>query len=106
MLILILGLVTLGMPSPLTSQELAAPAADAPRRVLGYYVPYDPASWFSLEAHASSLDMVAVQWVSMDACGGLTSHDDRTLHQFARAAGLQVFPSLLTLSGELNHRLL
>jgi len=73
---------------------------------MGYYVPYDPASWYSLESNASSLDMVAVQWVSLDACGGLTSHDDRTLHQFARTAGLQVFPSLLTHSGELNHRLL
>jgi spore germination protein len=76
------------------------------RRVLAYYVPYDPASWASLEARGPSIDIVAAQWVTVDACGQLASRDDQTLKRFARSHGISVFPSLLTLSGWLNHRLL
>jgi spore germination protein len=76
------------------------------RLILGYYVPYDSTSWTSLEAHADKLDMVAAQWVTIDACGNLGSRDDQTLKQFARSRGLKVLPSLLTMSGWLNHRLL
>jgi spore germination protein YaaH len=76
------------------------------RQVLGYYVPYDPTSWASLEANAGSIDVVAVQWVTIDGCGRLTSDDDQTLKQFAQARGIKVVPSLLTLSGWLNHRVL
>src|SRR3954453_18839813 len=86
---------------------VAQPAAAAPgRRVLGYYVPYDPASYASLEAQAAQIDIIAVQWVTVDACGRLTSDDDQTLKQFARARGIQVLPSLLTNAYWLNHRLL
>ena len=74
--------------------------------VLGYYVPYDATSWASLEAHPEDLDMVAAQWATVDACGGISTHDDQTLKQFAHAHGLQIEPSLLTGSGWLNHRLL
>src|SRR5216684_8272884 len=76
------------------------------RHVLGYYVPYDATSWKSLEAHSDAIDLVGAQWASIDACGGLTSRDDQTLKQFARAHGVQVLPSLITQSGWLNHRLL
>jgi spore germination protein YaaH len=50
--------------------------------------------------------MVAAQWVTVDACGNLGSRDDQTLKQLAQARGIRVLPSLLTLSGWLNHRLL
>jgi len=83
--------------------------SDAPargRRVLGYYVPYDSTSWESLVAQAASIDDVAAQWVTVDACGQLGSRDDHTLIQFAHAHGLRVLPSLLTSSATLNHRLL
>jgi hypothetical protein len=73
--------------------------------VLGYYVPYDATSWASLEEHADQLDMAATQWVTVDACGNLGSRDDQTLKQLAQARGVRVLPSLLTLSGWLNHRL-
>ena len=86
--------------------EAAPGAAAANRLVLGYYVPYDAASWASLQAHADQLDLVATQWVTVNACGGVGSSDDQTLKQFAQAQGLGVLPSLLTLSGWLNHRLL
>jgi spore germination protein len=76
------------------------------RHVLGYYVPYDATSWQSLEALGDAIDLIGAQWVTIDACGGLSSRDDQTLKQFARARGVQVLPSLLTLSGWLNHRLL
>jgi spore germination protein len=82
----------------------AAPAVE--RRVLGYYVPYDPTSWASIEAQAHLIDDVAAQWVTIDACGGLGSRDNQTLKRFAQARGIRVFPSLLTLSGWLNGRLL
>ena len=84
----------------------AAARAAETRLVLGYYVPYDPTSWSSLEANARSIDVVAAQWVTVDPCGNLASQDDRTLLQFARRNGIKVVPSLLTLSAWLNHRLL
>jgi spore germination protein len=83
-----------------------APVHATQRHFLGYYVPYDATSWKSLEARADAIDLVGAQWVTIDACGGLSSRDDQTLKQFARGRGIQVLPSLLTLSGWLNHRLL
>jgi spore germination protein YaaH len=81
--------------------------ADGPgRRVLAYYVPYDPTSWASFEAHADAIDILGVQAVTIDACGGLSSRDDPTLRRTARERGVRVFPSLLTSSGWLNHQLL
>jgi spore germination protein len=84
------------------------PAAAPPpgRTVFGYDVPYDPTSWASLQQHAAHIDYVGAQWVSVDACGNLGSRDDQTLKRFAQARGINVFPSLLTLSGPLNKRLL
>jgi spore germination protein YaaH len=76
------------------------------RHVLGYYVPYDSTSWSAIEAHWSALSMLGAQWVTVDACGNLSSRDDQTLKRFAQVRGVQVLPSLLTLSGWLNHRLL
>lgn len=76
------------------------------RLVLGYYVPYDTTSWASLQSQARSIDVVAVQWVTIDACGRLTTDDDQTLKQFAQAQGIRVLPSLLTYSGWLNNRIL
>ncbi|MCL5744183.1 MAG: glycosyl hydrolase family 18 protein, partial [Acidobacteria bacterium] len=76
------------------------------RVVLGYYVPYDPTSWASFQAHAADLDYVDAQWVTVDGCGNLGSRDDRTLIAFAGQHGVKVLPSLLTSSGWLNHRLL
>jgi spore germination protein len=93
-----------------SAQEIERPPAEARpsarRQVLGYYVPYDPTSWASLQAQAQSIDVVAVQWVTIDACGRLTSDDDQTLKQFAQSRGIRVIPSLLTYSGWLNNRLL
>jgi spore germination protein YaaH len=77
-----------------------------PPLVLGYYVPYDPTSWVSLEARAEQLDVVAAQWVTIDGCGNLGSRDDQTLKRFARSHNLKVLPSLFTLSSALNHQLL
>jgi spore germination protein YaaH len=90
------------------SGRIAAPAQAASEHalVLGYYVPYDDTSWASLQAHPEQLDVLAGQWVSIDACGGLSSRDDQTLKQFAHAHGLRVEPSLFTLSAGLNHLLL
>ncbi len=81
-------------------------AAAPERLMLGYYVPYDTTSWASLEAHADKLDVVAAQWVTVDGCGNLGSTDDQTLKRFASSNGIKLMPSLLTLSGWLNHRLL
>ena len=94
-----------GPRAPRPNEVTASPGAET-RRVLAYYVPDDPASWASLEAHAGSIDIVAVQWVTVDACGRLASSDNQTLKRFARSRGIRVFPSLLTLSGWLNHRIL
>ena len=88
-----------------TGQADAAKQA-AGRLVLGYYVPYDATSWASLGEHVDQLDMVALQWVTIDACGNLASTDDQTLKQLARQHHVKVLPSLLTLSGWLNHQLL
>src|SRR5919197_5148 len=101
-------LLALFVPVPAAAQpavDQASPPA-ARRGVLGYYVPYDPSSWASLQEHARAIDAVGAQWVTIDACGNLASRDDQTLKQFARANGIAVFPSLLTGSGWLNHQLL
>jgi spore germination protein YaaH len=74
--------------------------------VLGYYVPYDPTAWQSLQAHADQLDIVAAQWATIDACGGLTTRDDQTLKQFAHDHGLKIEPSLFTASAWLDDRIL
>ena len=109
---LVMGLVTLATVAPgSTTPEIAAatPAPGQPtqgRRMLGYYVPYDPTSWESLAANVGSLDDVAAQWVTIDACGQLGSRDDRTIKQLVQARGVRLFPSLLTSSAWLNHRLL
>jgi Glycosyl hydrolases family 18 len=96
-----LALLALVLPGP-----TAASAQAGGRRVLGYYVPYDRTSWDTLQAQAPLIDDVAVQWVTVDACGQIGSRDDRTLGQFARERGMRIFPSLLTMSEGLNHRLL
>ncbi len=74
--------------------------------VLGYYVPYDPTSWASLQAHPGQVDLVAAQWATIDGCGGLDTRDDQTLKQFAHDHGLKIEPSLFTASAWLNHRIL
>src|SRR5688572_12022186 len=89
-----------------TDAGLAEARRASSRLVLGYYTPYDPVSWASIQAQAQAVDIVAAQWVTIDGCGRLTSDDDQTLKRFARSHGIRVFPSLLTLSGWLNHRLL
>jgi spore germination protein YaaH len=104
LLVLLALLWPVPAPALLADAPLAQPGVS--RRVLGYYVPYDPTSWASLQANAQALDILGVQWVTIDACGNLASRDDQTLKQFARANGIRIFPSLLTLSGWLNHRLL
>ena len=90
---------------PVTGHPTRSQSAPV-RRVLGYYVPYDPTSWESLEANAHAIDDVAAHWVTIDACGRLGSRDNRTVQQFLQARGVRLFPSLLTLSPWLNHRLL
>src|SRR5215211_340170 len=106
---LVLGLLVAAL-LPLSAAALPAdapaPQATPGRRVLGYYGPGDPNSWTSLQANAQHIDFVAGHWLTIDACGNLTTRDDQTLKQFARATGVRIFPSLLTLSGWLNHRLL
>src|SRR5215216_5384897 len=86
--------------------QVTPASAQQQRVMLGYYVPYDSTSWTSIEAHADALDVVAAQWVTVDPCGNLGSTDDQTLKQFARDRNIKVAPSLFTLSGWLNHRLL
>ncbi|MDQ6673569.1 MAG: glycosyl hydrolase family 18 protein [Chloroflexota bacterium] len=90
----------------ITSSGRPEARAAADHLVLGYYVADDPASWMSLQAHADKIDLVAPQWVTVDACGSLGSSDDQTLKQFAQVRGVRVVPSLLTVSAWLNHRLL
>src|SRR5579859_4967711 len=82
------------------------PAPSLARLTFAYYVPDDPASWWSLRAQIDQLAFVAPQWVSIDACGNLSSRDDRTLVAFAHANGVKVVPTLPTISGWLNHRIL
>jgi spore germination protein YaaH len=91
-----------------TSPGLAQsqPGLPSSSLVLGYYVPYDPTSWASLQAHADQLDVVAAQWATIDACGGLSTRDDQTLKQFAHDRGLKVEPSLFTSSAWLDDRVL
>ena len=98
-----LAVVVLGL---LATGQAGAARQAAGRSVLGYYVPYDATSWASLAEHVDQLDVVAAQWVTIDACGNLASHDDQTLKQLARQHNVKVLPSLLTLSGWLNHKLL
>ena len=98
-LLVLAGLLVL-LPGSVAAERESRP------RVLAYYVPYDPTSWASLEAHALELDIIGAQWVSIDACGNIGSHDDQTLNRLAQTRGTEVYPSLLTLSGWLNHRLL
>lgn len=103
-------------PAPIATARAGEGGASNPRAnrgnnsgkpvVLGYYVPYDPTSWASFQAQASSLDYVAGQWVTVDSCGGIGSRDDRTLIAYADKRGVKVLPSLLTSSGWLNNRLL
>src|SRR3990170_3726168 len=69
------------------------------RLVVAYYVPWDARSWHALEANPGSVDIVSPQWMSVNPCGGLSSQDNQTLKQFARARGLSVFPNLVTFSG-------
>ena len=106
---LVLGLL-LAVILPISAVALPAnappPQASPGRRVLGYYGPGDPNSWTSLQANAQQIDIIAGHWLTIDACGNLTTRDDQTLKQFAQANGIRIFPSLLTLSGWLNHRLL
>ena len=79
-----LALVSLVLPEP---GQHGALAREGQAKVVLGYVPYDGASWASLERHAQTLDIVAAQWVTIDACGNVGSHDDQTLKQFARDAG-------------------
>lgn len=100
-------LLTIGSSLP----ALALPGSNADtmksgRRVLGYYVPYDSTSWATLETQAHLIDIVAVQWVTIDGCGRLTSEDNQTLKRFAQTNGIAVYPTLLTNSGWLNQRIL
>jgi spore germination protein YaaH len=87
------------------ARATVAPAASA-RRTLMYYVPGEVDSWWSLDAAWDAIDLVAGQWVEVDACGGLTSHDDQALKATARARGAGLLPSLMTYSGAINHLLL
>ena len=106
-IVLILVLATTGAPALAVPDGSArSSAAEATRQVLSYYVPYDPASWISLQRQAHLIDIVAVQSVTIDACGGVGSSDDQTLKQFAQSRGIRVLPSLVTFSGWLNHRIL
>src|SRR5712691_12516267 len=97
-LALVLGVLSVG--------QAGAARQTSGRLVLGYYVPDDATSWASLAEHVDGLDIVAAQWVTIDACGNLTSRDDQTLKQLAQQHNVKVLPSLLTLSGWLNHQLL
>jgi spore germination protein YaaH len=99
-------LALLPLPVAARSGESTAAPSGPGRHVLGYYVPYDPSSWASLQDHAASISLVGAQWVTVDGCGNLSSRDDQTLNLFALAHGIGVLPSLLTMSGWLNHRLL
>lgn len=82
------------------------PRPAANRVFLGYYVPYDPSSWHTLQAQVGSLDYVALQVATLDYCGGVSSTEDRTLKAFAKSRGLPVLASLFTSSEPLNHAVL
>jgi spore germination protein YaaH len=102
---IVLALVLAGAVAPVSGVRDSVAEASS-RRVLGYYVTYDATSWASLESRAHLVDLVAVRWVTIDACGRLTASDDQTLKRFARSRGIKVLPSLGTFSSWLNHRLL
>lgn len=89
-----------------SGEQVAAEPPGPGGLLLGYYVPYDATSWVSLQAHADQLDVVAAQWVTIDGCGNIGSRDDQTLKRFVRDHNLKILPSLLTLSGWLNHQVL
>ncbi|MHB1132515.1 MAG: glycosyl hydrolase family 18 protein [Chloroflexota bacterium] len=89
-----------------TATPASAPRPSSGRVFLGYYVPYDPSSWRSLQAQAANLDYVALQVATFDYCGGISSREDRTLQAFARARGLPVLASVFTNSEPLNHTVL
>ena len=72
-LVLVVLLATL----PPSAGAASQPAVG--RRVLAYYVPYDPTSWASLAAHPRAIDVVSAQWVTIDACCQLGSRYDQTL---------------------------
>jgi spore germination protein YaaH len=76
------------------------------RVLLAYYVPYDPTSWASLVAHANQIDVLATQSIALDACGGLTAQDDRTLRTLARAHGISVLASVTSGRPPINHPVL
>jgi spore germination protein len=101
-------LVLVGLLVILTTVATLPGAGNAQnqRMVVAYYISEDARSWHALEANAGSIDIVAAQWMGVDPCGGISSHDDQTLKQFARDRGISVFPTLVTFSGWLNHRLL
>jgi spore germination protein YaaH len=101
--LVLLVVLTLLPPGQSAAQQPEPPSG---RRVLGYYVPYDPSSWASLQANPLAIDYVAAQWVTIDACGQIGSRDDQTLKQFARSHGIHVLPSVVTFSGALNHRII
>jgi spore germination protein len=84
----------------------AAVKAQPGKIVLAYYVPYDASAWDSLQAHANAIDIVAGQWVSVDACGNLSSRDDETVKDFAHANGLRIVPSLFVASAWVDHQVL
>lgn len=92
-------------PTAAPSTTKRAPRRDG-RLVLAYYVPYDPTSWASLEAHADQIDIVATQTVFLNLCGDLTTQDDLTLISFAASHGIQVVPSVFTTDPTVNHRIL
>lgn len=78
----------------------------AGRASLMYYVPYDARSADSFAAHAPSIDYLAAQWVTIDACGQVGASDDLTIRAIAANAGTKVLPTLATFSGVLKHELL
>lgn len=51
--------LALSLASAGQARQDQAPRAGRPL-VLGYYVPYDAASWASLQAHADQLDQIGV----------------------------------------------
>ena len=105
--VLVLALTLIGSSHGAAAEaEQSRPATPEGRRLLGYYVPYDSTSWAVLESQAPAIDVVALQWVTIDACGRLTSQENQTLKQVARDRGIQILPSLLTNANWLNQRIL
>jgi spore germination protein len=106
-ILLLLSFALLGsVPEAPARADEVRPPTPAGKRLLGYYVPYDSTSWAVLESQSPHIDTVALQWVTIDACGRLTSQENQTLKQFARSQGIQILPSLLTNSNWLNQRIL